>query len=155
MCRLPNSANVIQSGGFDDASALSGWTSSQATWSSDDADACPASGSVQVDGSISRCFQVPLVPAGGVEYSLGMISKSGSNGCLGMFYQDSNCTQGAGTADFLNLGGGGSLTTWTPSVARSPAPEGTLSIRVECGLGESMRIDQIYLRVTGPSGSGF
>lgn len=157
MCRAPNSANVIKDGGFDDPSTLSSWTSSQASWSTDDADGCPASGSVQVDGPFSRCFQVPLVPAGGVEYSLGMISKSSSNaaGCFGGFYQDSNCTQPAGGANFLNLGGGGSSTTWTPSVARSPAPEGTRSILVECGSFESVRIDQIYLRVTGPAGSGF
>jgi hypothetical protein len=156
VCRLPRSGNVIKDGGFDTPSTLSGWTSRQAAWSNGDADACPASGSVTIaaSGGMSRCFQIPQVPAGGTQYALGMRSKSaGANGCLGTFYQDGNCTQPSGTPDFLNLPASGS-STWSSTLATAPAPEGTLSIQVSCEVQSSLTIDQIFLGVSGPS-AGF
>lgn len=157
MCRVANSANVIKDGNFDTTSALSNWTRNSTTWVNSDADQCPLSGSVTIVGFISRCFQVPTVPAGGKQYSLGVRFKAtdSGQGCLGMFYQDSNCMQSAGTADFLNMSAGGS-DTWSSSLATSDAPEGTSSILVQCnGYDSGLTLDQIFLRVSGPSGSGF
>jgi hypothetical protein len=152
-CRLPASANLIKDGGFDTSSTLSSWTSSQTTWLSGDADACPASGSITTTGSISRCFQVPQVPAGGSPYSLGLRYKS-SGGCFGSFHPASNCTQSSGTADFLNLAVGPS-STWSSGFTTNTAPEGTQSIQVQCFTSSSLTIDQIFLGVAGPAGPGF
>jgi hypothetical protein len=153
-CRLPSSGNLISSGGFDTASTLGGWTSSQTTWSNSDADACPASGSVTLTGgTISRCVQIPQVPAGGAQYSLGLRSKS-EGGCLGSFFADSICTQPAGGADFLNLYSG-PTSGWSSALTTNTVPAGTSSILVQCqtpSLSASFTIDQIYLRTSGSTG---
>jgi hypothetical protein len=150
-CRVANSANVIKDGGFDSASVLSKWTSDTAVWTSGDADGCPASGSVSVSGSISRCIQVPFTGPG-TTYSLGLRYKTAANdgGCLGLFYADSNCMQGLGP-DFINLGISES-SIWSSDVATASVPEGTSSIFVQCQT--SLTIDQIYLRAGSP-GNGF
>jgi hypothetical protein len=73
-----------------------------------------------------------------------------------MYFQDRNCTVAAGTAEFLNAGAGSASTTWTSGFNSGIAPEGTLSILVQCsGGGGTMNIDQVYLRTPVTTGAGF
>jgi len=108
-------------------------------------------------GTISRCFQIPTVPAGGTLYALGMRYKTGATGdggCIGFFNQDANCTQGVGP-DFLNLGAG-QTSTWDTTSTTNLVYEGTSSIMVQCqSNSSSLSIDQIFLRVSGFTGPGF
>lgn len=157
VCRTPSSGNVIKDGGFDNASALNSWTSSGTVWSkSSDADACPGSGSITLSGGkISRCFQIPSVPAGGATYAFGMTYKAGSDsgaGCTGSTFQDAGCTQN-GSLFFLSPADQSS--TWTSSFLQTDAPEGTSSVHVECQTSSFLTIDQMFLRVAGFTGPAF
>jgi hypothetical protein len=157
VCRPPSSANVFPDAGFDNEQAFSNnWTRSQATWNSGDADGCPGSGSVMVTGTMSRCFQNAV---GGVQYVLGFKYKQASDsgsGCYGGYYQDLNCSEPAGGADFLNAGASTASVSWVESSNTGTSPANTRSISVEChGGGATMNIDQIYLRRPGQAGSGF
>jgi hypothetical protein len=151
-CRVANSANLIKDGGFDSSSDLSNWTANTAQWTNSDADDCPGSGAMTIDGTITRCFQVP--PAGpGASYSLGIRYKATGNGagCAGLFYAASNCTVGLGP-DFINMGASQS-SAWRSEALTSSVPEGTSSIYLQCQ-GNTITIDQIYLRA-GLPGGGF
>jgi hypothetical protein len=153
-CRLPNSANVIKDGNFDTSTTLTAWTRQRTTWSSDDSDGCPGSGSVTIpaDGMIERCFQVST-DGQSRAYVLGFHSRLASNGagCFGGFYSDSACSTPAGGADFLNAGAGGPSSAWTSIATQVTAPTGTRFISVQCS---GMGIDRIFLR-PAPVGVGF
>jgi hypothetical protein len=110
-----------------------------------------------INDTVSRCFQIPTVPAGGKDYALGIRYKTAagaSGGCYGSFNQDAICAQGVGP-DFLNLGAGES-TSWSTTSTVNTVYEGTASIFVQCQVsGGSMTIDQIFLRPSGYTGPGF
>jgi len=155
VCRTPKSENVIKDGGFDDASALNSWTSTDTVWTNSDADSCPESGSITISGSVKRCFQIPQVPPGGKDYTFGIRYKAGgggTGGCVGGSYQDSNCTQGGGF--LINLAAGES-SSWTEASFTASVPEGTSSIDVQCQNSSFLTIDQAFLRPSGFTGWGF
>ena len=108
-------------------------------------------------GQISRCFQIPTVPAGGADYTLGIhykTSGTGDGGCYGNFNQDSNCAQGVGVS-YLNLLATQS-SSWTTSSSTVTAYEGTSSINVTCyNNTTSVTFDQFFLRLTDGTGLGF
>lgn len=120
---------------------------------SDDADACSTSGSLSFTGggSADYCFGSAVA---GTTYYLGLKGK-GKVGCIGSFYQASNC-QGVGAgSDWFNLAPTDS-TSWTdasPQVAT--AGDGAHSILIHClDNGGGGAIDQIYLNAGSATGFG-
>jgi len=147
---------VIKDGGFDSQSVLSKWTKTGTVWTNSDADGCPESGSITISGSgaaIERCFQIPKVAAGGVDYTFGIRYKAGPDGtgCTGGTFQDSNCTQNGSL--FINMPADES-SSWTSAIFAADVPEGTSSVSVRCQNNSFLTIDQMFLRLSS-SGAAF
>jgi hypothetical protein len=130
---------VIVNPGFDTAYGIDNWSPSPsaATYVTDDANACPASGSARVSyvppyfGSIGEC--VTVVP--NITYHFGLEYKQDTGYglyCYVAFYAGSTCSGGNLDLDFFSLSGasipitswqGDSISAPSPAMARIAAPD--------------------------------
>ena len=156
-CRKPSAGNLIQNPGFD--LSLAGWSAywppMQSTWSNDDSESCPGSGSVEANnGTDTDPMQcVSLNGAGAGTYFFGAKFKLplAGNGtvCTVSFNSDQYCSNVIGTPANMGpnhgtYGGSG----WQQLYTTATAPAGSVSAFVFCSfdlIGGATRMDQIYL----------
>jgi len=161
-CTKQSARSLISAGGFDNSASLGNWGTASGgggyMWTnSDDADGCSTSGSIKftadAGGAITYCYST----GGSIEgnrYFLGMKAK-GSIGCIGSFYDGSNCTGGGVGPDWFNLAPTSSTAWEDTGVQAATAGVGAKSIQFRCfeqGGGGSM--DQVYLNVGSSTGFG-
>ncbi|MBN2573531.1 MAG: hypothetical protein JXP73_03110 [Deltaproteobacteria bacterium] len=144
VCRLPNSKNVVNNGGFD--GGLSGWTISTAPTAPTlvaDSEGCPGSNALYVPNSEQDPWQcVSLTP--GATYWLGGSFKGGDgNGFVRIrFCTGSGCT---GSCDTTQDVGAGNPANWTIRYTNFVSPGGYVSGQVGLyGLGNQY-MDQIFV----------
>jgi hypothetical protein len=111
-----------------------------------DADNCPASGSVNLSAfghSMNQC-----VPAsGGVAYQFGFRFQGSTSQCDFAFYSDTSCaTYLGGGTDIVLVDSNGS---WVSGFQAQTSPAGTQSVSVHCATAAGTgRYDQFYLAAT-------
>lgn len=120
-----------------------------------DADGCPGSGSIDLQGTgseFSRCLQVSTSVS--TRYHFAFRYKGTGNALCGMtFYSndDGNCESANATSTITDWNTAGDGATWVQGTFNSVAEAGTNRIRVMCqasvGVGA---YDQIYLSPTMP-----
>jgi hypothetical protein len=154
-CPQPSPGNLFANPGFDSSVTL--WDpikafstgSTGVQWSSDDADGCPFSGSIQeISSGLGNPSQCVAVTAG-ANYTLGLSIRSldGSGGaCQIYFWSGINCT---GTMTFgMALGAG--ETTWTfHSTPPFSVPIGNVSLSIVCEANTNTFFDKLFLSTTG------
>jgi hypothetical protein len=160
VCRPPSAGNLLQNPGFEQSPGIANWSPTMgATWSSDDADGCPGSGSAVVAydipffGSFSQC----VVATPGTRYFFGYKYKqtqSQSVLCDLWFFAGPTCSGNILVGGDLVLGGAESpITSWTRNSGSITAPAGTGSAAAHCQNqgGGSGNIDQVYMNATSNS----
>jgi hypothetical protein len=100
---------------------------------------------------MSYCYHT----ATSTTYYLGMKGK-GTVGCVGQFYDDTNCMGNGLGPDFLNLAPTNSSGWQDTSTMGITAPSGTRSILINCfgNSGGTGAIDQFYLNQGSSTGFG-
>jgi|GEM_PF-2338708 len=153
-CTPQSSRDLITGAGFDTAAALGNWYTGLGgtSWSNADVEGC-ASGSISFStgGSMNYCFH----SATAATYYLGMKGK-GSVGCIGQFYDDTNCVGNGLGPDFLNLAPTDSASWQDAGTVSATGPSGTRSILINCfeSEGGTGAIDQIFLNQGSSTGFG-
>jgi hypothetical protein len=160
-CRAPNPGNLVQNGGFDSSLGLTGWTPNTGftTLSTDDADGCPMSGSVQLStsaqgdyGGMSQCIAV----AANTTYNFGYKYKqqvSGAFLCNLFFHAGANCPQWFSVTSLAS--GANAGTGWQSASTSTTSPPSAESASISCTINAPAPpgwIDQIYL---SPTASGY
>lgn len=148
-CAQPSAGNLFTNAGFD--SDLSDWGNTTGVqWSSQDADGCPYSGSVQSlfgSGNPRRC--VSITP--GAFYSIGGMFRNTDGNlwtCEWDTFAAANCTGTAGPNGMFS----GSNTAWQISIASFQAPAGSqASVFFSCDSNGNTFMDKMFLT----TGSGF
>jgi hypothetical protein len=150
-CRQKRSANILRNPGLDGSASM--WTTSGPYDGNDDADNCPASGSIHLSTfghSLSQC----VAATAGTTYQFGFRFKgdgtggAGTSQCDFAFYNNSSCsTYVGGGTDIILVNSNG---TWVSGVQTQTAPTGTGGISVHCATAAGTGYyDQFYLTVGG------
>ncbi len=154
VCRATSASNLLVSPDFTTSSQLANWNAaSGVTWSTDDADGCPGSGSALVSASsgvISQC--IPASP--GSTYYMSVRSRSSDTNATPSCYYDFR-TPGCAETIFGGVRFAGPVsTTWTnPSPAHDVAPSGAGALQLTCtAQGGSVLFDQFDVH-TCPAGT--
>ncbi len=159
-CRALTAGNLIQNGGFDTSLGLTGWTYGSdglTTLSSDDADGCPTSGSVELTvqypnvGGLSQCITVTANTTYNFGYSY-VQQVAGALGCNLFWYAGTNCPDYWFSLDSLSSGVN-TGTGWYSASTSVTSPAGAASMSVSCSPSSPNNagpgwLDQIYLNAT-------
>lgn len=152
-CPRPSPENLLGSGaGFDDTDLSSWGPPGTMQWSSQDADGCPYSGSVQIlsaSGYPRRCVAVTA----GASYSLGGYFKNADGSpwaCYFFTFAGPNCP----LAETPGLSGSftGTNTAWAFQSAFFQAPAGNVSLIFYCDSSVNTFVDKLFI---SPAGQGF
>jgi hypothetical protein len=150
VCRRPKVGNLLQNPGFD--SSLAGWDQVAVSWSNEDSDGCPESGSVSGDNTEeepNQCFAVP----GGGTYYFGAKFKlpvvGGTTYCNLTFTTSTYCSPDAVWSSETRIGppeGSGTWggMGWQAFSATAQAPSGAKWGSVDCFL-LATKMDQVYV----------
>ncbi|MGB8294552.1 MAG: hypothetical protein WCG85_03930, partial [Polyangia bacterium] len=151
VCRRPKVGNLLENPGFD--SSLVSWAQDgSVSWSNEDSDSCPESGSVSgenTDDEPSQCFPVP----GGGTYYFGAKFKlpvvGGTTYCNLTFTTSTVCSPDAVWSSETRIGppeGSGSWggTGWQAFSAIAQAPAGVQWGSVDCFM-LATNMDQVYV----------
>jgi hypothetical protein len=134
---------LFQNAGFD--KDLSGWEISGATWSSQDMEGCPFSGSLyspMATGYPRQCVRV----SPGTKYSAGAsdyIVGSGAATCEVTFFDDNACS-GSGTVMATVFGPDSTPGKWNHYVVEIDATSTSQSALLDCDIASGY-VDQIFL----------
>lgn len=153
----PPTINFFKNAGLDIESKISGWGDQGLQWSSDDADGCPYSGSIQVVGDSGSNPSTCVNVTPGAVYTWGGWFKNPKAGGVGGFFDcalllDSmpNCT---GPEDeFTNIGNivaDGTETTWTRKSSPVIVPSTVHSLRLFCDFDINTFVDKLFFSPTG------
>jgi len=150
VCRRPKVGNLVQNPGFD--SSLASWAQdSSVSWSNEDSDGCPESGSVSGDNTNdepNQCFPVP----GGGTYYFGAKFKlpvvGGTTYCNLTFTTSTVCSPDAVWSSETRIGPAeGSAvegTGWQAFSSTAQAPSGAKWGSVDCFM-LATKMDQVYV----------
>jgi len=157
VCRRPSATNYVLDPGFDSA-PLAPWNTytspEMVSWSSDDADGCPWSGSalvINTEGDPSQCFPIP---GGGTYYfgiRLQMPLYNGTSYCDVAFTTGTDCYGGGGT--WSGQGRIGPTTGtwdgpgWASFSTTVVAAPGSQRGFIQCSLMQT-KLDQVYVNTT-------
>lgn len=150
VCKQKTSGNKLANPGFDVSSGLGSWVSDSifatASYSTDDSDGCPGSGSAYVQG-MSNLWQCISSNFSDVSYAVGFRFHGAAN-CSLSFYSATNC--GGTYLDGDDLGSPWSSTSWWPVSVYNTAPTSTQSVEIFCsGAGGDGYFDQFYFNTGG------
>lgn len=144
VCRAKSSKNLVPNARFD--TNVSGWISQEnmATWSSVDADGCPASGSITApQGDVLEYCVQNLLP--NTTYYLGYkYIQDQANGvdCFVTWTSDTACQNDISKFDTLSSANTGSA--WSSASNLGTSGAGTVAAYIQCLLNANANIDQIY-----------
>ena len=120
------------------------------TWASVDAEGCPKSGSLLVNGGEDAVEQ--CVPASAnIAYNIGFKYKQAaadSFRCIYTFYDDSSCSQDS-VGDSTNAGSTSTGTSWISYATTVLAPAGALGLDIVCGSSGTANLDEFYINPSG------
>lgn len=152
VCALPSSGNLLRNPGFN--GSLANWTAGvYASYSTIDADGCPESGSVYINGSSDsdpyQCIS-PVTP--GRQYYVGLRSRGGIPGGMIRIYYFSGAgctgTQMASTDDPFHFSTPPDNTTWVSYSGGFSPPAGAASARFAVWAWDQW-LDQMYVNTDG------
>ena len=138
VCRIPSAGNLVQNPGFE--TNLTGWTTSNSYWTSDDADGChpdPGSG-LPGSGSVSGAAKFKFVNTWNTSF------------CTVSFYNDASCTLLNTNSLYTPMGPAtndpNAAPSWRLYYIIEPAPVGAQSARILCATDNSTtEMDQFFL----------
>jgi hypothetical protein len=160
-CPKPSGGNLLANPGFDRDDGLLFWkTSEGASWSSDDADGCPQSGSAHSVvtagtfdfGNVQQCVGIQA----GVRYFFGYKFKEdvpGAGECRVRFFQGPDCSGNELDAVVVQTNGAPADLTWMSSpLAMAFAPQNATVANVICQINieSSILFDDLFLNPISP-----
>ncbi len=156
-CRARGTGNLLDMSGFD-YDNLSYWhPTGTVSWSSDDSDGCPNSGSVVLgpDGYISQCINITA----GVRYYFGAryrVTETATQPVCYYDFRNYGCTD---TTYYTARFGGASSTSWTApvtsgNVVSDTAPSDAYTLRISCHVNGTSQVyvDQLFVNATNFTG---
>jgi hypothetical protein len=150
-CTPQSSQNLMVGAGFDSAAAYGNWYIGMGgtSWSTDTASGCPGSVSFATGGSMTYCYKSVV---GGSTYYLGFMGRGGV-GCMGQYFDGSNCDGNGLGPEFFNIGPTDSA-SWAPSyVPAINAYSSARSLLITCTANNAAgAMDQIFLNRTSSTG---